>query len=77
MSCGYIGADDDRPEPHRVLASPACYAALGEVAGAHTFVASSGDFVHQVAMPVADPIREAIGKNDGDDVEVRLTQRLN
>lgn len=34
-----------------------------------------GDGTHK--LPVAAPIRKAIGKNDGDDVEVRLTQRLN
>lgn len=34
-----------------------------------------GDGTHK--LPVAAVIRKAIGKNDGDDVEVRLTERLN
>lgn len=34
-----------------------------------------GDGTHK--LPVAGPIRKAIGKNDGDDVEVHLTERLN
>jgi hypothetical protein len=34
-----------------------------------------GDGTHK--LPVAAPIRRAIGKNDGDDVEVHLTERLN
>ena len=33
-----------------------------------------GDGTHK--LPVAAPIRRAIGKDDGDDVEVRLLQRL-
>ena len=34
-----------------------------------------GDGTHK--LPVAASIRKAIGKNDGDDVEVHLTERLN
>lgn len=34
-----------------------------------------GDGTHK--LPVAAPIRQAIGKNDGDDVDVVLTERLN
>lgn len=34
-----------------------------------------GDGTHK--LPVAGPIRAAIAKNDGDDVEVHLTERLN
>ena len=34
-----------------------------------------GDGPHK--LPVAAPIRKAIGKDDGDAVEVHLTQRLN
>lgn len=34
-----------------------------------------GDGTHK--LPVAARIRRAIGKKDGDDVEVHLTQRLN
>ncbi|WP_300009083.1 DUF1905 domain-containing protein [Pseudonocardia sp.] len=34
-----------------------------------------GDGTHK--LPVADPIRRAIGKSDGDDVEIHLTERLN
>ena len=34
-----------------------------------------GDGTHK--LPVAAPIRASIGKNDGDDVEVHLTERLN
>jgi hypothetical protein len=34
-----------------------------------------GDGTHK--LPVAAPIRRSIGKNDGDDVEVHLTERLN
>ncbi|MDD1477789.1 DUF1905 domain-containing protein [Arthrobacter sp. H16F315] len=34
-----------------------------------------GDGTHK--LPVAAPVRKAIGKADGDSVEVRLTQRLN
>lgn len=49
-SCGYVGVDDDRPEPDRVLATPACYAAFGELTGGHTLLARSGYFVHQVAV---------------------------
>ena len=33
-----------------------------------------GDGTHK--LPVAAPIRKAIAKDDGDDVEVRLLQRL-
>lgn len=33
-----------------------------------------GDGTHK--LPVAGPIRRAIGKNDGDDVEIHLTERL-
>ncbi len=33
-----------------------------------------GDGTHK--LPVAASIRKAIGKNDGDDVEVHLTKRL-
>ncbi len=33
-----------------------------------------GDGTHK--LPVASPIRRAIGKNDGDDVSVHLTERL-
>jgi hypothetical protein len=33
-----------------------------------------GDGTHK--LPVAAPVRKAIGKTDGDLVEVRLTQRL-
>ena len=34
-----------------------------------------GDGTHK--LPVAAAIRKAIGKTDGDDVEVQLTERLN
>ena len=34
-----------------------------------------GDGTHK--LPVAAPIRRAIGKNDGDDVDIRLVERLN
>ena len=34
-----------------------------------------GDGTHK--LPVAAAIRKAIGKNDGDEVEVHLTERLN
>ncbi|RJT75404.1 DUF1905 domain-containing protein [Arthrobacter cheniae] len=34
-----------------------------------------GDGTHK--LPVAAAIRRAIGKDDGDDVEVHLTERLN
>ncbi|WP_346618366.1 DUF1905 domain-containing protein [Blastococcus montanus] len=34
-----------------------------------------GDGTHK--LPVAAPIRKAIGKDDGDDVDVHLTERLN
>ena len=34
-----------------------------------------GDGTHK--LPVAAPIRRAIGKTDGDEVDVRLTKRLN
>lgn len=34
-----------------------------------------GDGTHK--LPVAAPIRQAIGKTDGDEVEVQLTRRLN
>ena len=34
-----------------------------------------GDGTHK--LPMAAPIRTAIGKNDGDDVEVHLTEGLN
>jgi Domain of unknown function (DUF1905) len=33
-----------------------------------------GDGTHK--LPVAAPVRRAIGKSDGDDVEVHLTERL-
>jgi hypothetical protein len=34
-----------------------------------------GDGTHK--LPVAASIRRAIGKNDGDDVSIHLTERLN
>jgi hypothetical protein len=34
-----------------------------------------GDGTHK--LPVAAPIRKALGKTDGDEVEIRLTARLN
>ena len=34
-----------------------------------------GDGTHK--LPIAAPIRRAIGKSDGDDVEIHLTHRLN
>jgi hypothetical protein len=34
-----------------------------------------GDGTHK--LPVAAPIRKAIGKRNGDDVEIHLTERLN
>ena len=34
-----------------------------------------GDGTHK--LPVAAPIRRAIGKTDGDEVDVQLTRRLN
>ncbi len=34
-----------------------------------------GDGTHK--LPVAAPIRRAIGKTDGDEVDIRLTKRLN
>lgn len=34
-----------------------------------------GDGTHK--LPVTAPVRQAIGKNDGDDVEVHLIERLN
>lgn len=34
-----------------------------------------GDGTHK--LPVAAPIRTSIGKDDGDDVEIHLTERLN
>ena len=33
-----------------------------------------GDGTHK--LPVAGPLRKAIGKDDGDDVDVHLTERL-
>lgn len=33
-----------------------------------------GDGTHK--LPVAAPVRKAIGKDDGDDVEIHLTRRL-
>jgi hypothetical protein len=33
-----------------------------------------GDGTHK--LPIAAPIREAIGKSDGDEVEIHLTERL-
>ena len=54
---------------------------LVKVAGtidAHPFTGAFmalGDGTHK--LPVAAAIRKAIGKNDGDDVEVHLTERLN
>lgn len=34
-----------------------------------------GDGTHK--LPVAASVRKSIGKNDGDDVEIHLTERLN
>lgn len=54
---------------------------LVKVAGtvdAHPFTGAFmalGDGTHK--LPVAAAIRKAIGKNDGDEVEVHLTERLN
>ena len=53
---------------------------LVKVAGtmdAHPFIGAFmalGDGTHK--LPVAARIRKAIGKDDGDDVEVHLTERL-